>query len=525
MSESSQLPKGWALTQMPAVVEVNPAKDKVDSSPQTPFNFVPMAAVDEEYGGIDVSRMRPFSEVQKGYTQFRSGDIIIAKITPCMENGKLAIVPDLVHGIGYGSTEFHVLRPKPTAAPKWVAYFLSQESIRRDARSNMTGSAGQLRVPVRWLNERAIPVAPVREQRRIVAKIEELFSDLDAGVAALGRVKANLKRYRAAVLKAVVEGKLTAQWRAKHPNTEPASKLLERILAARRKKWEADQLAKFAAAGKESPKNWRDKYQEPAAPDTAHLPSLPKGWCWATVAALLMAPLCNGISVKGANEPPGVPALRLNAMSESGFDYSCVRYIPISEEVANDLAVVADDFFVSRGNGSLPLVGRGTLAQEPPHRVVFPDTMMRARLADAVVRSRWIPSIWPSRFIRRQVEKRVKTTAGIWKIAQPQVETIVVPLPPIAEQVAIREELETRLAAVIEQAVGRSETRAARLRQSILKRAFEGKLVPQDPNDEPASVLLERIKAERGNGHGDSKAQGRSKRNPRRGVESASAGR
>jgi type I restriction enzyme S subunit len=368
---------------------------------------------------------------------------------------------------------------------------------------------------------------PTNEQRRIVAKIEELFSDLDAGVAALERVKANLKRYRAAVLKAAVEGKLTAQWRTKHPNTEPASKLLERILAERRKKWEADQLARFAAAGKPPPKNWRDKYQEPTAPDTSSLPSVPKGWCWATVAALLMAPLCNGISVKGANEPPGVPALRLNAMSESGFDYSCVRYIPISEEVANDLAVVADDFFVSRGNGSLPLVGRGTLAQEPPHRVVFPDTMMRARLADAVVRSRWIPSIWPSRFIRRQVEKMVKTTAGIWKIAQPQVETITVPLPPFAEQDAIRERLEARLTTVsaIEQALERAETRAARLRQSILKRAFEGKLVPQDPKDEPASVLLERIKADRSKGHGDTKAQGRSKRNPRCGVESASAGR
>lgn len=147
-----------------------------------------------------------------------------------------------------------------------------------------------LRLPNKWysrhyryLRDSEFPVAPLAEQRRIVAKIEELFSDLDAGVAALERVKANLKRYRAAVLKAAVEGKLTAQWRAKHPNTEPASILLERILAERRKKWEADQLAKFAAAGKQPPKNWRDKYQEPAAPDTTNLPALPKGWCWATV--------------------------------------------------------------------------------------------------------------------------------------------------------------------------------------------------------------------------------------------------
>ncbi len=101
--------------------------------------------------------------------------------------------------------------------------------------------------------------SPTAEQSRIVAKIEELFSDLDVGIAALKRAKANLKRYRAAVLKAAVEGKLTEEWRAKNPAKEPASVLLARILKDRRQKWETDQLAKFAAADKEPPKNWRDK--------------------------------------------------------------------------------------------------------------------------------------------------------------------------------------------------------------------------------------------------------------------------
>jgi type I restriction enzyme S subunit len=110
-------------------------------------------------------------------------------------------------------------------------------------------------------------IAPFNEQRRIVKKIEELFSKLDAGVAALERVKANLKRYRAAVLKSAVVGKLTAEWRAKHPDTEPASKLLERILKERRRKWEDAQLAKYATAGKEPPKGWREKYKEPAGPN------------------------------------------------------------------------------------------------------------------------------------------------------------------------------------------------------------------------------------------------------------------
>ena len=100
-------------------------------------------------------------------------------------------------------------------------------------------------------------VAPLPEQRRIVAKIEELFSDLDAGVAALERVKATLAKYKASVLKAAVEGRLTEEWREEHPDVEPASVLLERILKERRAKWEEEQLAKYEAKGQKPPNGWR----------------------------------------------------------------------------------------------------------------------------------------------------------------------------------------------------------------------------------------------------------------------------
>jgi type I restriction enzyme S subunit len=136
------------------------------------------------------------------------------------------------------------------------------------------------------LSQVHFPLPPLNEQHRIVSKIEELFSDLDAGIAALKRAKANLKRYRAADLKFAVEGKLTEEWRAKHPHAEPASKLLARILTERRQKWESDQLAKFNAAGKEPPKGWKEIYVEPTPPDTTDLPELPESWCWVCVEQL-----------------------------------------------------------------------------------------------------------------------------------------------------------------------------------------------------------------------------------------------
>lgn len=122
-----------------------------------------------------------------------------------------------------------------------------------------------------------IPLAPFDEQKRIVAKIDELFSDLDAGVAALERAKAKLKRYRAAVLKAAVEGRLTEQWRTEHPPKETAADLLKRILKQRRCKWEQEQLAAYEKAGKKPSANWQQKYKEPAGPDETNLPALPEG--------------------------------------------------------------------------------------------------------------------------------------------------------------------------------------------------------------------------------------------------------
>jgi type I restriction enzyme, S subunit len=340
-----------------------------------------------------------------------------------------------------------------------------------------------------------VPLAPANEQGRIVDRVEELLSDLDAGVAALERVKANLKRYRASVLKAAVEGRLTQSWRAAHRPTETGAQLLGHILKERRRKWEDDQLAAFAAAGKPPPNNWRARYKEPIAPDTTNLPELPESWCWASIEQLLAEPTCNGISIKGTNAPPGVPALRLSAMSVNGFNYSDRRHIAIPRDVADDLAIREADFFVSRGNGSLRLVGRGTLAQDPDGLVVFPDTMIRIRMLDAPLLAMFISRIWSSRSIRGQIEQKARTTAGIYKISQQDVRGFVVPIPCREEQeqiVEITSEYLTQADAA-DNLVKQALLRAARLRQSILKRAFAGKLVAQDPADEPAAVLLARI--------------------------------
>ena len=155
---------------------------------------------------------------------------------------------------------------------------------------------------------------------------------------------------------------------------------------------------------------------------------------------------------------------------------------------------------MARGNGSLHLVGRGTLAQSPPEQIVFPDTMIRLRFVPIVpTLSRFVALMWQTRFVRRQVETRARTTAGIFKISQRDIDEFLIPLPPTNEQSAILELASAQLSVLdqLDTQVEANLKRAARLRQGILKRAFEGRLLPQDPTDEPAEKLLERIRQQR----------------------------
>jgi type I restriction enzyme S subunit len=178
------------------VAAINPRLAKGEIASDTPVSFVPMAAVGAADGATDVYETRPYGAVQKGYTSFAEGDVLFAKITPCMENGKMAVVPKVHNGYGFGSTEFHVLRPSAAIDGRFLYYFVSGKHFRQDAEHNMTGAVGQRRVPTTYFAECEIHLPPLPEQHRIVAKIEELFSELDQGIASLKTAREQLKQTR-----------------------------------------------------------------------------------------------------------------------------------------------------------------------------------------------------------------------------------------------------------------------------------------------------------------------------------------
>lgn len=498
MSEAPGLPNTWTRARIDEVCTVNGrAFSLVESAASLPGAFVPMAAVAEEFGGIDISAVRPLAEVRKGYTSFVEGDVLFAKITPCMENGKVAVVPPLSQHIGFGSTEFHVLRSNGAVVPKWLAYYLSQLEFRRAARQGMTGSAGQLRVQSGWLSGATLPVAPLAEQQRILFSVEEVLSELDAGVAELRLAQAKLTQYRQSLLKAAVEGDLTAEWRASNPPQETGAELLACILRERRARWEARQLERFRRQARMAPSDWQTAYPEPASADHSALPTLPDGWTWATVEQLSPDDLANGRSVPTAEQ--GAKVLRLTAVRRGYIDLDEYKHGEWTAEEAEPFYVQQDDLLIVRGNGSLSLVGRAGLVPRVVDPMAYPDTLIRLRTLGAVVRPAWLAAAWDSKRTRDHMERRARTSAGIYKISQPDIVSVTVAVPPLAEQ----DEALMRLASSMEQldamqaAIGQSLKMAAAQRQNILRAAFSGQLVPQDPNDEPASMLLARIRAQR----------------------------
>jgi type I restriction enzyme S subunit len=342
------------------------------------------------------------------------------------------------------------------------------------------------------LGKMPVPVAPLSEQQRIAAKIEELFSDLDAGVAALERIKASLKRYRAAVLKAAVEGRLTEEWRAKHPKTEPASKLLERILAERRWKWEEDQLAKFAAADKTPPKGWREKYVEPVEPDRSNLPELPQGWCWVSLDAT-----CSVIADVDHNMPKsvdvGVKFLSAKDLLDDGtLNFSeNVKLISESDykRLSRKVQPQRNDIIYSRIGARL---GKARLVETDERFLV---SYSCCTIRPVIVRPRFLARYLDCGFVLARALSNIQSI-GVPDLGLDRIKKFAVPLCSVEEQDAILAELEQRLSiiAAAERETAHSIKRAVHLRHSILKRAFEGRLVPQDPTDEPADKLLDRIR-------------------------------
>jgi type I restriction enzyme S subunit len=368
----------------------------------------------------------------------------------------------------------------------------------------MKGAAGQLRVSPEYLRELEFLLPPRLEQDRIVSETETLLTDLDAAVAGLKRVQANLKRYRASVLKAACEGRLVpteAELARKEGRSyESGEQLLQRILKERRAKWEAGQLAKTHASGQSPQDNdWKRKYREPAPPDTTGLPELPEGWTWTSLGQTF--DVCVGATPSRARPEFWGGTVPWVSSGEVAFCRITKTRESITEVGLRNTSTQVHP----AGTVLLGMIGEGKTRGQVA--ILDIPACNNQNCAAIRVSSAGLPPEFVYRYLEGQYEQTRVLGSGNNQPAlnKTRVENMLFPLPPLDEQHRICQKVESCLSIVqaSETEVSRALIRASRLRQSILKRAFEGKLVPQDPNDEPASVLLERIRAERKTGNGE----------------------
>ncbi|MBV6467968.1 MAG: hypothetical protein DCC43_01985 [Candidatus Brocadia sp.] len=442
MVDRKQIPPSWEVVKHSEIAEINPKLPFKNIDDNTEVSFLPMKLVEEEKNIFYLTEFRKYKDVKKGFTPFTNGDVIFAKITPCMENGKCVVLHDLKNEVGFGSTEFHVSRPREGVIAKYIFYFIIQQQFRRIAESNMTGSVGQKRVPTLFFSEFEIPLPPFPEQRRIVSKIEELFSELDKGVESLKTAQQQLKIYRQAVLKWAFEGRLT------HENVKDGK--------------------------------------------------LPEGWKWVKLGEVLDF-VGSGVTPKGGQEvyqKSGVIFIRSQNVYPNKLKLDDVAFI--SDEIDERMKrtrVKVNDVLLNITGAS---IGRCAYVPENFPRGNVNQHVCILRALQEKSFSKFLSSWLNSPNAQHEV---MKTQGGATRqgLNYQQIRNLECVLPPILEQHQIVSEIEARLSVCdkLEETITTALRQGDALRQSILKKAFEGRLVEQDPNDEPASKLLERIKAEK----------------------------
>ena len=404
--------------------------------------------------------------------------------------------------IGRGLAAVH---PSGSIEPKFVLYLF--RSIKPELTTSGTGTTFKA-ISKGFVESLRFNLPPLPEQRRIVEKIEELLAELDQGIESLKTARAQLATYRQAVLKHAFEGKLTAQWREENKDKlETLGRLLASIKREREIRY-AQQLEEWKAAVKaweekgKSARKPRKPKKPPRVTDVTYtageaLPPLPDGWLWIAAGALLQEPPANGHSVK--DRVSGFPVLRLTAITGETLDLSERKSGDWEREEALSYLVCEGEFLLARGSGSKSRVGRGGLVPKGKHDVAYPDTMVRLRFSPQVVDGAFFSYVWNSRLLRRQIEDATRTTAGIYKINQGHILSFLVPLCWSSEQEVVVDRLSAKSSIIdaAETRINDQLLKAGFLRRSVLKKAFSGQLVPQYPNDEPASALLDRIRAER----------------------------
>jgi type I restriction enzyme, S subunit len=486
-----ELPAGWEWSTLATVGVINPRNDAPDDMVAS---FVQMSSIPVAFSDHHHVEPRPWREIKSGFTQFADGDVGVAKITPCFENGKSTVFQNLSNGIGAGTTELHIVRPLGGVLPRYVLLFLKTPGFLIGGEGVMTGSAGQKRLPRAYFENKPFPLPPVHEQSRIVARVEELMRLCDAleakrqldatqhaqllhtllgtltDSATPAELAANWQRVAAhfnllldrpeavvaleqTILQLAVRGLLVPQ----DPNDEPASVLLQRIRA------EKDRLI---AEGKIK----RDKPLPPIADEEKPF-ELPKGWEWVRFGdvALISSGVTLGRKSAMAN-PVSLPYLRVANVQRWYVSLESIKEVVIDRSELDRFQVRAGDLLITEG-GDWDKVGRTAIWRDELETCLHQNHVFKARR----MASEWDP-LWAELYLNSTVARTyfassAKQTTNLASINMTELRNCSFPLPPAAEQsriVARVEELR-QLCADLRQRLSASRTAQGQLADALVE--------------------------------------------------------
>ncbi len=428
----TRLPAIWELVPIEQLCDVNP-RVQVDLTDSQPVSFVPMPAVDEVSGEIARPVDRPLREVLKGFTQFREGDVIFAKITPCMENGKSAVARSLTNGLGYGSTEFHVFRSKGAVRPDYLWRYLRRQSFRDDAAAVMTGAVGQRRVPTDFMKSHKLPLPPLAEQRRIVAKLECLTARTARARSELDHIPRLVEKYKQAILAKAFSYPVDAK--ASSSGVVQLRTAIRELVTG-----------PFGSA--------------------LHKSDYVTG----------EIPIINPMHI---NDGLISPSAEMSVSEKKAQELSAFRLCP------------GDVIIARRGK-----MGRCAVVSDEQEGWLCGTGSMILRPSANLLSDYLFLFLSSPRVISELESEAVGTT--MVNLNQKILLGLTLEVPALPAQMEIVRSVRAAWAWLDKVAAehARASHLVPKLDQSILAKAFRGELVPQDPNDEPASVLLDRIKRE-----------------------------
>jgi type I restriction enzyme S subunit len=496
-----ELPEGWAETTLDdlAVVKGGITKGPKQRSEETARLVPYLRVANVQRGRLDLTEVSEIEASERAIEDLRlePGDVLFNEGGDRDKLGRGWVwegqLPLCIH-------QNHVFRARvrgDVIAPKFLSHYgntLGQRYFFDEGKQ----STNLASINLSKLSALPVLVPPRREQDRILEKLEAVQVRSRRAKEALDAVPALLEQFRRAVLASAFRGDLTAAWREKNQNMEPAEQLLARIRRERRQWWEGAELAKMLAKGKKpADDRWKERHEEPAPVDTEGLPELPEGWCWARFDDICLESMYGPRFA--ANDyvaaPDGVPTLRTTDMNSRGdFRLKDPPRVQVSVVQVQELGCQDGDLLVTR-TGS---IGKCAVYDRAIGDALPSAYLIRFRL----MRSAVMPKFVLATILTPRVQELLGL--GATAVTQPNINARTIGAIPIAvcgvaEQIEILGRLD-RLWAFFDSVEARlSEGRddLAHLDRAILGRAFRGDLVPQDPADEPASTLLARLRAER----------------------------